>query len=101
MKFRKKDVPKELEIAPGIFYKIKWKRDLLKQGYCGLTFFSDKEIHIAMGMDNEETIATIAHEWAHAACHEYDLKLPHAIIYKIEEALGFLITRNTVWIRWE
>ena len=100
MKFRKKDIPKEIEIAPGIFYAIKWKRNM-GGDYMGLCFYDLKEIWLKQGMDNQETIATLAHEWAHAACHEYDLNLPHAIIYKIEEALGFLLTRNTVWIRWD
>lgn len=101
MKLRKRDVPKEIEISPGIFYKIKWKRDLLKEGYCGLTFFDLKEIHIAMSMDTEETMSTLSHEILHAASHEYGFDLKHKTIYDMEESLAFFISRNTVWIQWK
>lgn len=100
MKIRKRDVPKEVEIAPGVFYKILWKRDLLKQGFCGLTYFDPKEIHIAMGMDIEETIATLWHEIQHAISHEWEFELKHPLINKLEEPLAFFHARNSVWIAW-
>lgn len=101
MKLRKRDVPKEIEVAPGIFYKILWKRDLLKEGLCGVTYFEPKEIHVAMKMSLKETMSTIAHEALHAMSHEHGFKIEHKTIYRMEEALSFFFTRNMVWIQWE
>jgi hypothetical protein len=99
MNFKKKDIPKEVEIVPGVFYKIKWKRNM-GGDYMGLCFYDLKEIWLKQGMDNQETIATLAHEILHSISFEYNIDISHNMIYKLEEALGFLIARNTVWIKW-
>lgn len=101
MKYRKRDIPKEIEIADGIFYKVKFKRGLReKHGYDGLCFYDSKEIWIASGLCYLETASTLMHEALHAISHEHDIKLEHKLIYKIEEALAFFLFRNAVWIKW-
>jgi Zn-dependent peptidase ImmA (M78 family) len=100
MKFRKRDIPKEIEISEGVYYKVKFKRGLQQKGYDGLCFYDSKEIWIAAGMDHQETASTLVHEALHAISHEHDIRLDHKLIYKVEAALAFFIFRNSVWIKW-
>lgn len=99
---KKRDIPKEIEIADGVWYKIVWKRakSEFAQKYHGMIFFDKKEIWISQGMDIEETLATLWHELAHGIEHEYGINIGHKMIYQIEGPLAFLAARNTFWIKW-
>ena len=98
---RKKDLPKEVEVADGIFYAVKFKRGLQKRGYDGLCFYDLKEIWIAAGMTMENTLVTLEHEILHAIAHEWDFQLYHPMIKKLEEPLAFFRQRNTIFIQWQ
>ena len=98
---RRKDIPKEVEVADGIFYKIRFKQKLLANGYYGLCYFDLKEIHISCGLSPVELMDTVTHEILHAIAHENDFELKHDIINVLEGPLGWFIARNTVMIKWQ
>lgn len=97
---RQKDFPREIEIAPGVYYKVKFKRGLESKGYMGLAIFDDQEIWISMGLSPKERLSTFFHEVAHCLDEHYGLKWRHRDIYKMEEPLAFFFARNAVWIKW-
>lgn len=94
-----KEFPKEIEIKDGIFYKIKFKRTLQNSKYDGICFFHDKEIWISTGLTRRERLETFWHEVQHALDYEWELKIPHKMIYNLEKPMSFLFSRNT-WIQW-
>lgn len=99
---KKRDIPKEIEIADGIWYRVVWKRaksDFAAK-YHGMIFFDKKEIWISQGMDMDETLATLIHECLHGLFFEIGKDLDHKTIYKIEGPLSFFLARNLVWIKW-
>lgn len=99
MKVRKKDIPKEVEIAPGVFYKIKWKRNM-GGNYMGLCFYDLKEIWIKQGMSMKDTIETLEHEILHGQGYEWGFDIKHSMIEKLEEPQAFFRARNCCWIAW-
>lgn len=101
MKPKKRDIPKEVEVSPGIFYRIVWKRGLHKNGFCGFCLFDAKEIWISQGMSIKETLETLEHESLHALSYEWGFGMYHPTIEKLEEPLAFFRARNSVWIQWK
>lgn len=99
MKFRKKDIPKYIEIADGIFYSVLWKRNMGGR-YMGLCWYDAKEIWIKLGMSEKDTIETLQHEILHAQSYEWGFDLRHPTIEKLEEPQAFFLLRNCGWIKW-
>lgn len=100
MRFRKRDVPKEVLIADDVWYKILWKKDMGGK-YMGLCWFERKEIWIKMGMSAKDTAETIEHEILHAQAYEWGFNLYHPAIEKLEEPQAFFRRHNCGWIKWD
>lgn len=93
---KKRLIPKQIQITPEVAYRVKWRRNLLDEGYCGLTFFHDKEIHLAEKMGTTETLETFFHEILHGIAHEYNFDLPHKLIYQLEKGLAYVFAKNFI-----
>jgi hypothetical protein len=94
----KRSFPREIEIAPGVFYRLIWKRNLGKNRGEAWT---DHKVLLEQGHSLEDTYETIAHEILHCIEYEWGIKIPHNLIYKIEKGLGFILRRNFVWVKWD
>lgn len=99
MRLRKKDIPKEVEIADGVWYRILWKKNM-GGDYMGLCWFDSKEIWIRLGMSVKDTVETLEHEILHALSYEWGFELYHPVIEKLEEPQAFFRLRNCGWIKW-
>lgn len=97
MRLLKRNIPREIEIAPGVFYKIKWDKEMLDHDLRGEAS-SDGKIRLATGMETLEAYETLWHELLHSIEYEYEIKIPHELIYKLEKPLAFIQTRGLVWI---
>lgn len=99
MNGKRRDFPKEICIGENIFYRIRFKRNLLKEGLAGLCHMDTKEIWIACGLSCQERLATFWHEVSHALDYEYGIKLSHKQVYALEKPLAELFSRNA-WVTW-
>lgn len=70
-------------------YKILFTK---KIKHCGDTDGAAKVIRIRLGMSPRETMATLIHELIHALDFEYNFKIKHKTVYKMERAMiSFLL----------
>lgn len=97
---RKKDYPKAICVAEGVWYTIHWKRNM-GGNYMGLCWFETKEIWIKLGMSPKDTLETFEHEKMHAQAYEWDFDLNHPAIEKLEQPNAFFQAHNCGWIQWE
>jgi Zn-dependent peptidase ImmA (M78 family) len=76
----------------GQIYDVKFKRklDRNRRGEC----CADGEILIALGQNRDEVLRTLVHELFHAIEFAYEIKIPHALIYKLEGPVAELIKDN-------
>lgn len=89
-----KDYPKEVIIG-GRSWKIKFRRVIEgDRRYLGMCYFEDAEIHIRLGQSRRDRLATYFHEILHAFEWEYDVKLGHKIICKLEYAQSDFVLDN-------
>lgn len=96
---RQKDYPKEILVGDS-FYKIKFVRrichaatgtDMQTLGTCCP---DDKEILILQGLDPMERLSTLVHELLHALEFEYEIEIPHKLIYQLERPITQLLMDN-------
>ena len=85
--------PKVVHITPEVDYQVKFVRKLDKKerGVCDP---SDYTIKILLGMSPEETFKTFIHELIHACENEYNIKISHKAVYKLEAAIGNILIMN-------
>jgi hypothetical protein len=95
---RQKDYPKELLIGDAI-YRIRFvkKIDPTKK-VVGLCDPCDKEILILQGLSPLERFKSFIHEILHALEYEYEIKMDHSLIYKLEEPIAFLLLDNILTV---
>lgn len=68
----------------------------IEKDVVGLCDPSDKTISIKRGQDKIEILKTAIHEKIHAFEEEYNFKLSHKHVYKLEEAIVDFILNNFV-----
>lgn len=92
--------PKTLKIGDRT-YRIKFvksirgcKRPVGKGATIGICDPRRIEILIKQGLSKDETLKTFIHEVAHCVEYEYDIKISHPDIDKVEEAIFDLICAN-------
>lgn len=95
---RQKDYPKEILVGDSV-YQVRFVRRITQvsekgKETLGLCCPSEKEILLVQGMDARERLSTLLHELLHAIEFEYDIDLPHALVYKLEGPLTQLILDN-------
>lgn len=87
-------IPHKVKIKPGVFYEVVWvdKFDDPDQlGYCT----ADKRlIYIKKDLSEKESMTIFLHELLHALEFEYGLKIPHKLIYSLQDPLWFVFNAN-------
>ena len=97
-------IPHKVKIKPGVFYHVVWvdKFDDPNQlGWCddGLGTKNKpsngpKLIYLKKGMGIKEAHSIFIHEVLHAIEYEYKIKIPHSVVYALQEPLAHVLTRN-------
>lgn len=84
----------------------KWKIERLDNEYLiydgkrcrGFTCVDTRTIELCSKLGSRTALVTLVHECVHAIGHEYDLKIPHKLIYAMEKPLAdVIITLATQW----
>ena len=86
------------------FWKVRYAEVIKKQPMCqGLCIPHRREILIKLSLSPRERVITFMHELLHAIDYEYDLKIPHALVYGLEEPLANFFIENgwITWANWE
>lgn len=89
----KRQYPKSLVIK-GEEWRIAWVDRIEGKGTLGMCDPSNRIIYIRNKQSKEETFKTFLHECLHALEMEHDISIPHASIYKLEQAIFALLTEN-------
>lgn len=58
-----------------------------KAGDIGLCDAGKKAIFIKKGLTKMQTFRTLTHELLHAIEFEYELKIPHSLVYQLEKSI--------------
>jgi len=80
--------PTHIRITGKVRYQIAWvdqfadKYDIDTTGIC---CEESKTIFIKKGMRTMATLEAIVHEYYHALAYEYNIDIPHWLIYKLEK----------------
>lgn len=91
---RKRDYPKSLNIGHED-YRILFVRKIGKSNRTlGLCDPTNHTLQIRCRQTPLETLKTLAHEVLHAIEDEYDIEIPHALIYILEQALVDFFIQN-------
>lgn len=96
---RQKDYPKEIVVGDSI-YRVRFVRKICeaKEGSdsetLGLCCPGDKEILIKQGLDPMERLSTLIHEILHCLEFEYEIEIPHKLIYQLERPITQLLMDN-------
>lgn len=80
-------------IIRGEHWQLKFKKKIEKDTL-GLCDPSDKTVYIKRGLDKVELLKTVIHEFLHSAEDEFNFKLAHRHIYKLEDAIVDFIFNN-------
>jgi hypothetical protein len=88
-----KSYPTELLIA-GESWRLAFVDQIEGKDTLGMCDPNNKVIFIKRGLSRKETLKTAIHEVFHALDEEFDLKLSHPQVYKLEEALYDLLVNN-------
>lgn len=66
----------------------------------GLCVGSSQEILLATGLTPKQRSETFWHELLHAIEFEYEIKIPHSLIYELEKPLSYIFMKNA-FIHWK
>lgn len=87
-------IPHRVKIKPGVFYHVVWVDRFDDPKQIG---WSDKDarlIYLKHRMGVKETNEIFIHEVLHAIEYEYDIALPHKLVYALQGPLALLLTQN-------
>lgn len=86
--------PKTLQVSDEV-YKIQWVRAFKgHDNQVGECCWTDKIIRIKLGQTPSDRLKTFIHEVIHAYECEFGLKMPHKLVYQMEEALFQFLMEN-------
>jgi len=98
MAWRLRDIPKTV-LVNGNIWEIRYCRSIENEpDAVGLCDSHDKEILIVTSICQDEKARTLIHELIHAIEFEYDIQIPHNLVYKLEEPIYRLICDNWRYI---
>lgn len=60
----------------------------------GITHFASKTIYIGKKQSAESALTTLCHEYGHAFEDEYDIDIPHELIYLVSPMISRLLLAN-------
>lgn len=75
-------------------YRVAFVADIAGDNTVGQCDPGNRVIHIENGQSREEMLKTFIHETLHALEFEYDIKISHKAIYKLEIAIFNFIRDN-------
>lgn len=80
---------------------VKKMRHKTRSGGLGITYGicdpSEAKILISKGIGKKKTLETLIHELLHAFEAEYDVDIPHRLVYRLEKPiLDFLINNSLI-----
>lgn len=85
----------ETIVIGGAIWKVKFSNVIEgKKSLLGLCDPAIKTLHIRKNQGEDETFSTFMHEVLHGFENEYDLKIPHRTIYKLEKPLAEFFQMN-------
>jgi hypothetical protein len=88
-------IPARIRIKRGVHYEIVWQSEIASDPDCaGLCDPNTRTIYLLIGMSETETIKTLIHEVTHALEAEWGEKIPHRLVYVLEEAVYKLLKLN-------
>lgn len=96
---RQCDYPKEIVVGDSI-YRLRFVRTICNtrsgsdKETLGLCCPSEKEILIKQGLEPQERLSTLIHEILHCIEFEFDVELPHKLIYQLEGPLTQILLDN-------
>lgn len=91
MKFPElEDYPDTIRIGK-TSWKISFSNEVLKDDWAGYCCDESRTIYLAAGMGKKETFVTLVHELLHAMDFDFDIRIPHRVVYGLEEPLALLI----------
>jgi hypothetical protein len=90
-----KDFPKGFEIN-GHWWTLKFVRRIKDHGpeVLGLCDFAEKTLYCKLGQTPKERLSTVVHEAMHAVEEEFNVKIGHDLIYKLEGAVADFLLAN-------
>lgn len=91
-------IPSKIRIKRGVSYDIVYQDIIKSDPDClGMCDPNTRHIYIKKNISNTDLKKTIIHELFHCWESEYDIKISHDSIYKLEEAvLKFLILNKFI-----
>lgn len=98
MTWRLKDIPRTLMVGDSV-WEIRFVRKMphgnaKDKNTVGMCCDDDKEICVRLGIGKREQAKTLIHELLHALEFEYQISIPHELIYKLEEPIYRLLCDN-------
>lgn len=94
---RQKDFPKEITVGDNI-WSVRFVRhiphDVPGRICLGLAEPSEQIIFIKMGQKPKARLHAFLHEILHVLEYEYDLSIPHRLIYRLEDPLARFLMDN-------
>lgn len=89
-------LPKEITIGESV-WQVRRPRKLKAPGkgeVLGLCDTVNQVIHVKAGLGYTETLVTFVHEVLHAFEDEYELDIPHELVYGLEAPIAYLLLDN-------
>jgi hypothetical protein len=88
-------LPNQVRIKPRVTYEIVYQDVIKNDPNClGLCDPNTRHIYIKTNQSKQNIIKCFIHEWLHSAEAEFDIKIPHESIYKLEDAIYRFLTLN-------
>jgi len=98
MSWKLSDIPDTISIN-GSLWEIFFVRGILgADDIAGQCDGDEQQILIDSGLSKSEKAKTLIHEILHAFEYEYNIKIPHKLIYQLEEPIYRLLMDNWRYI---
>jgi hypothetical protein len=92
-----KDYPKEIHIGEETYtvkFVTRFPKGVKDRNCVGLCDPSTRTIYLKKGMSKSQLFRTFIHEILHGLEFEYDIPVPHKVVYQLEKAIGDLLMTN-------
>lgn len=92
-------LPSHIRIKAKVRYQLVWVDRFDDSDTLALCIYDDKQIqfHLSLKEKPHELAKALIHEVLHAVAWEYGLKIPHSLIYALDQVL-FRILKLNGWI---
>lgn len=91
MNFR---IPAQVKIKNKVTYEIAWVDSFKDPKTLGECRFEARQIVLKKHQSERETFKTFVHELLHAVDYERNVRIPHKLVYGLEDAIYYLIFHN-------